>query len=71
MSEEKSFVDEMIDQIAVKEMPKPANIQDGELYATHEGIMQIGDKSLRVYILSDGKRIIDAEDVDNFFKSVL
>lgn len=40
---------------------------DGELpYATHEGILYIGDVALRAYQLSDGQRVIDADDLTEF-----
>lgn len=39
-------------------------------YATHEGSLEIGETSLRVYQLSNGQRIIDGEDFEAFFSSL-
>ena len=40
---------------------------DGTPYATHEGILQLGNHSLRVVQLNDGRRVIDADDLREFF----
>lgn len=40
---------------------------DGTLYATHEGVMDLGEMRLRVYQLNNGQRVIDAQDVEDFF----
>lgn len=37
------------------------------LYATHEGVLWMGDVSLRCYTLNNGARVFDADDVDRFF----
>lgn len=36
------------------------------LYATHQGVLKIGDLEFRVYVLSDGNRVIDAEDMNKY-----
>lgn len=36
-------------------------------YATHAGVLRIGGMELRCYRLNDGRAIINAEDMDNFF----
>ena len=38
-----------------------------EIYATHEGILEIGEYKLRVYQLNNGKRVIEQHDLINFF----
>jgi predicted solute-binding protein len=38
------------------------------LYATHQGVLQVGDKTIRVYQLNNGSRILDKEDADKFFE---
>ena len=40
---------------------------DGTLYATHEGILDLGEVKLRVYQLNNGQRVIDAKDAEEFF----
>ncbi len=39
---------------------------DGIPVATHEGALNIAGHSLRVFTLSDGRRIIDATDLSRF-----
>jgi hypothetical protein len=36
-------------------------------YATHEGVLEIGTMKLKVYQLSDGKRVIAHDDFLAFF----
>jgi hypothetical protein len=40
---------------------------DGIPVATHRGTLNLFDAHFRVYQLSDGRRIFDAEDVNAFF----
>ncbi len=59
--------EKMVDD-ACTPIDKPDNIKEGEVYVTHSGVVDIGGVKLRCYILSDGKRIFDADDVHNFFE---
>lgn len=63
----KSPIEEMMDRLdweAIEQNAKP----DGSLpYATHTGVLKIGDFEIRCYRLSDGKAIVDAEDFNKFF----
>jgi hypothetical protein len=36
--------------------------------AISSSILKIGDLELKVYVLEDGSRVIDAEDLEIFFK---
>lgn len=36
-------------------------------YVTHSGVMNIAGQSLNVHMLSNGQRIIPAEDIERFF----
>lgn len=56
----------MIDSV-VKPVPKPEGVSDCDLYATHEGVLNLGTEKMKVYILNNGQRIIDAEDMNRFF----
>ena len=48
--------------------PEPPDPLYGPLaLATHKGVLQIGPFTFRCYQLSDGRRVLDAEDVDIFF----
>ena len=39
-----------------------------DLYATHEGVLRIGDLELRCYTLNTGQPVFSAEDIENFFR---
>lgn len=41
--------------------------QPNELYATHGGIMKVGNAELEVFILNNGERVISAESLERFF----
>lgn len=43
------------------------SIDNGLPHVTHEGLLTIGDVSLRCYQLSDGSRVFDADDAAAFF----
>lgn len=48
--------------------PIPGAKQAGILpVATHEAVMHIGGHSIRCYVLSDGQRVLNADDVEAFF----
>lgn len=67
MSNQKQYpINAAIDK-AVSPNEKPEGIKDGSLWATHSGVLQIGDFYLKVHILSNGMRIIDTEDLEKFF----
>lgn len=46
----------------------PADTSSGLPYATHAGAIVIGSKRIRVYQLNTGERIINAEDLEAFFR---
>lgn len=55
---------------AVEMTPLPVDDEpraDGLLHATHEGVLEIGELTIRVWQLSDGQRVLDAGDVERFF----
>lgn len=47
--------------------PKPENLKEGQLWATHSGVLKLGEIELKCHILSNGQRVFDADDVKNFF----
>jgi hypothetical protein len=57
----------IMDSVDWRVLPPPDVGTPDELYATHEGKMEIGDITLRCYQLNDGRRILDAEDVHKYF----
>lgn len=46
---------------------KPYDGPPDAIYATHEGVLEFEGIRLRVYQLSDGRRVIDAGDVQRLF----
>jgi hypothetical protein len=48
------------------ELPEPEK-KDG-LYAVQEGTLEIGAARFRAYVLNDGQRVFDADDVAGFFR---
>ncbi len=63
---EKQPVDVLMDRVEWRET---GAVDDGSdlPYATHEGVLRIGGITLRVAQLSDGQRVINAEDIDLLF----
>lgn len=48
----------------------PDTTDDGIPYATHSGMLRVGEFELRCYQLSDGQRIFDADDLATFFNQL-
>lgn len=60
-------VDKLLDAVDWQPLIGPApQDHDGIPWATHRGIFEIAGLKLRVYQLSDGRRIIDADDLHDF-----
>lgn len=47
------------------ELPEPEN-KEG-LYAVKEGVLELGALRLRAYVLNNGERVFDADDVGRFW----
>ncbi len=47
------------------------NTMEEELHAVYESSIEMGDRKIRVYITSDGKRLIDKNDLDELFVAIL
>lgn len=62
----KAPVERLLDQ--VEWLPLPPNDEPGDLpYATHEGILRIGDLELKCYTLNTGARVFEVNDLLRFF----
>jgi len=57
----------LLDTLDWTPVDKPEGVDPDGLYATHEGVLEIGGARLRCYQLSDGQRVFDAGDVAEFF----
>lgn len=62
----KSPIESMLDNIEYTPTNAEPN-KEGLPYVTHEGIMQIGDVSLKVCVLNTGKRIIPQDELEKVF----
>jgi len=57
-------IDEIMDAVRWTECEDTSEKGDeGVPFATHHGVLRFGRFTLRVYTLSNGQRLIDAEDV--------
>jgi hypothetical protein len=63
------MIEALLDTVEWSEIKdgSPVDAGDGLPYATHQGVLWIGDRSLRCYRLSDGRAVFDADDVHEFF----
>lgn len=59
-------IEQLLDTIQYKNIERGESISDGTLYAVKKGTLTIAGFSLTVYVLNDGRRIFDANDVENF-----
>lgn len=65
-------IDVLLDAVEWKPLPRseigrvPIKIEEVPV-ATHSGVLRLGAISVRVYQLSDGKRVIAEEDMDLLF----
>lgn len=63
-------IDMMLDGVTWVERTEPTPEDDSIPYATHEGVLDLtGFASLRVYRLSNGMAVINADDLEAFFGS--
>ena len=62
----KSPIETLLDQVEWKETPETESVE-GLPYATHEGVMRVGDFEFKCYQLSNGTRVISKESMEAFF----
>lgn len=72
---EKTPIEMMLDGIAwtavVPDRPEGPDNSDGVPFATHEGVLKIGDMPpLRCYRLSNGQSVFNADDLQAFFEDM-
>ena len=65
----KTPMDTMLDSIKWEILPPlaPEENQEGIPYATHKGVLWIGDCPLDCYVLNTGQRIFTVESVERLF----
>lgn len=60
----------ILDQVQFTAVPAPAE-HDGKLpFVTHEGTLEIFGRELRCYRISDGRAIINADDLRKFLGTI-
>jgi hypothetical protein len=59
-------VEILLNQVDWQPVTPPDEI-DGEPYAMHSGILNLGTMEMRVFQLNNGQRIILKEDFERFF----
>jgi hypothetical protein len=60
-------MDVLLDAVEWEVVEGAAPDDDGMPYATHTGVLVIAGMQLRCFQLNDGRRMINAEDVNKFF----
>lgn len=60
----KQPIDMMLDGVQWITAPEQSEDASGLPYVTHSGVLEIFDVKLRVYRLSDGMTVIDADDMN-------
>ena len=58
--------DQVLDRIDFQPLPAPDSVEDDLPYATHSGILKLGEASIKVFVLSNGRRVIDERDLRAF-----
>jgi hypothetical protein len=67
VQEMKQPIDYLLDQVAWTEVWHPTPPTGPLPHVTHKGVLKIGDIELNCYVLSDGQRIFNADDVERMF----
>lgn len=60
----------LLDAVELTPCAAPSDISDGLLYATHAGVLKIGEVELDVAVLNTGERVLTAESVERFFDAL-
>lgn len=55
-------IDRLLDEVDWRQIEDPADENDGP-YATHEGELTIAGMTFKVYVLNDGSRVFDADEL--------
>jgi hypothetical protein len=71
MPASKTPIDFMLDALDWKATGNEPTPGSSLPYATHAGVLVIGDASLRCYRLSTGEAVFDADDFENFWEGLL
>lgn len=56
----------LVDKMATEPCEPPEN-PSGLPYPVRRGVLEIGGHKLRCYVLNDGRRIFNAQDIEDLF----
>lgn len=59
-------IERMIDKVVTPNEP-PTDLKEGQVWATHSGVLNFGEFELTCHVLSNGMRIFDKESIDKIF----
>ena len=63
----KTPIDIMLDKTEWVPVESPADEKSEVPFVTHTGVLEIAGTRFRVYQTSTGQRVIDGDDVEDFF----
>ncbi len=63
----KTPIETMLDNLDYRPVKEASPSKGGLPHVTHEGILQIDEISIKVYVLSTGKRIIPESELQKIF----
>lgn len=63
-------IEELLDKIPYEDIDTSEVVSDGSLYAIKKGILDLGVCKLTVYVLNNGQRIFDANELENFLMGI-
>lgn len=67
---DKTLIDLMLDKINWIQYEDEERHNSELPYATHSGVLKIGDIELKCYRLNNGMAVFDADDIENFFDNL-
>lgn len=63
----KSLIEPLLDKVAWKAVPAPAENPECLPYPTHSGELNIGGVVIECHLLNDGRRVLSGEAVERLF----
>lgn len=67
MSLPRHNIEVLLDRVEWENCDTPDQLHTGDLYATMKGELNFLGFKFRCYVLNDGQRVLNADDVEKFF----
>ncbi len=64
-------IEKILEEVQMTPVEDIKDHEEGSLYATHEGKLQIGDIELTVFVLNNGARVIPEDEINKFLTNNL